>query len=161
VRLIVCLFIAGCGSQGGARADGGDAVTLGEMFVLERGCPTCHQSPNAGDGLLSGRTMPIMGTMSYPKNLTPDKDTGIGDWTDDDIKRAMRSGIDDEGVTLCPPMPHFDGTGGDGRPMDEDEADSIIAYLRSLPAVHREIPESVCAQKDMAQIVDLSMPDRD
>jgi hypothetical protein len=159
VRFLFCLLFAGCGSHGGAPPDGGDQVTLGERFVLQRGCPTCHQSQNAGDGVLSGRTMPIMGTMSYPKNLTPDQDTGIGGWSDDEIKRAMRSGVDDEGVALCPPMPHFDGTGGDGRPMDEDEADAIIAYLRGLPAVHREIPESVCAQKDMAMPQDLSVHD--
>ena len=121
-----------------------DPVTRGKMYVDARGCPNCHQSMNAADGTLSGTTTPRKGTMAYPANLTPDVDTGIGSWSDDQIVRAFRSGVDDENAPLCPPMPHFDGTGGDGRPIGDDEAAAIVAYLRSLPAVHHEIPESSC-----------------
>ena len=97
-----------------------------------------------GAGTLAGSSTPRMGTMAYPANLTPDVDTGIGSWSDDEIMRAMRTGVDDEDAPLCPPMPRFDGSGGDGRPMNDDEATSIVAYLRSLPPVHHEVPQSSC-----------------
>src|SRR5205823_2849674 len=101
------------------------------------GCPSCHQSANPGDGVLSGQTTPRPGTHAYGRNLTPDPDTGLGRWTDDAIVRAIRAGIDDEGEPLCDPMPVFgDLSEGDGR--------AIVAYLRSLPAVRREIPETEC-----------------
>jgi hypothetical protein len=121
-----------------------DKVALGLQYVQARGCPNCHQSTDPADGTLSGTTYPRKGTTAYPANLTPDVDTGIGSWSDDLVVRAMRSGVDDQGAPLCPPMPHFDGTGGDGRPIGDDEAAAIVAYLRSLPAVHHEVPESSC-----------------
>jgi hypothetical protein len=148
--LAAALFAAGCGDDAG---DGGappadmlsaDPVARGLFYVTARGCPSCHQSKNAADGTLSGTTTPRQGTMAYPANLTPDVDTGIGSWSDDLVVRAMLTGVDDEAQPLCPPMPHFDGTGGDGRPMTEDEKMSIVAYLRSLPPVHHEIPQSSC-----------------
>jgi len=149
--LMTALVAAGSGC-GDAPDDGGgtvdmlpaDPVARGRFYVTARGCPTCHQSKDPADGTLSGTTTPRMGTMAYPANLTPDVDTGIGSWSDDVIMRAMLSGVDDQDAPLCPPMPHFDGTGGDGRPMSSDEQTSIIAYLRSLPPVHHEIPESSC-----------------
>lgn len=82
--------------------------------------------------------------MAYPANLTPDVETGIGSWSDALVVRAMLAGVDDEDSPLCPPVPHFDGSGGDGRRMSDDETTSIVAYLRSLPPVRHEIPESSC-----------------
>lgn len=159
------LLMGGCkaSGNGGGSADmfSTDPVVRGQFYVMERGCPTCHQSANAADGVLSGSTTPRLGTMAYPANLTPDDDTGIGTWTDELLFRAMRSGVDDQDEPLCPPMPHFDGTGGDGRPMGDDEAASIVAYLRSLPAVHHEIPDSVCPPLKPAPSRDMAVPAED
>ena len=148
LTLLVAVPLAGCDD---AASDGNavdmlpaDPVARGHFSVTARGCPSCHQSKNPADGTLSGTTTPRDGTAAYPANLTPDVDTGIGSWSDELIVRAMLTGFDDEDAPLCPPMPHFDGSGGDGRPMSDDEKTSIVAYLRSLPPVHREIPESSC-----------------
>jgi hypothetical protein len=150
---LLAALVAGVGAceDDALSTDGGvadmtaaDPIARGESYVMARGCPSCHQSKDPADGTLSGTSTPRKGTQAYPANLTPDPDTGIGSWSDDEIIRAMRSGIDDEGAPLCPPMPHFDGTGGDGRPLTDDEATSIVAYLRSLAPVHHEIPESSC-----------------
>lgn len=150
--LAVAALVAGVGACSDQPDDAGDGADMtpadpvlrGQRYVAARGCPTCHQSSNPADGTLSGTTQPRRGTMAYPANLTPDGETGIGSWSDDLVIRAMRSGIDDEESPLCPPMPHFDGSGGDGRAMTDDEAQSIVAYLRSLPPVHHEIPASSC-----------------
>ena len=115
-----------------------DPVSLGRAFVKQRGCGNCHQG---SDGTLSGQTTPRPSTLAYPKNLTPDHETGIGDWADIQIIRAIRFGVDDEGRSLCPPMPLFED-------MTSLEADAIVAYLRGLEPVKREIPESQCPSLD-------------
>jgi Cytochrome c len=143
-RLLLSLAAAGCGGPQSYDLDGGDLVTVGKRFVDQRGCPMCHQSSSAADGVLSGQTTPRPGTLAYGANLTPDHETGIGDWADIAIVRAMRYGFDDEGEPLCPPMPRCDGTDATQSLLTDLEASAIVAYLRSLPPVSRAIPESRC-----------------
>lgn len=115
----------------------GATPALGAVYVRQRGCPTCHEPAN-GRGTLSGQATPRPGTTAYGHNLTPDEDTGLGHWTDIQIIRAIRHGIDDEGAPVCPPMPAFYDIG-------DFEAQAILAYLRSLPKVARpDIPETTC-----------------
>ena len=64
----------------------------------------------------------------------------MGEWTDEQILTAIRTGIDDEGGALCATMPRFTDLG-------EQEGVAILAYLRSLPATTRKIPASTCAEK--------------
>jgi mono/diheme cytochrome c family protein len=69
-------------------------------------------------------------------NLTPDPETGLGKWTDGEILRAMREGVDREGNALFPIMPysHF-------RAMSDDDAMAIVAYLRTLAPRRYEEPK--------------------
>ncbi len=146
--VLFAAFFCGCGSPA-ARPEAPDtpdasltwATVPGADDVATRGCRECHQSPNLADGVLSGQTTPRPGTRVYGRNLTPDEETGLGSWTDDAVMRAMRSGVDDQGESLCAPMPRF-------ADMSDDEARRIVAYLRSLPPVHREIPEGICEADD-------------
>jgi hypothetical protein len=78
-----------------------------------------------------------MGVTLYGPNLTPDTATGIGSWTDDQIKTAILDGIDNQGERLCPQMSHFPT-------MSSTELDSIVAFLRALPAVSHQTTPSVC-----------------
>lgn len=80
------------------------------------------------------------GVELYAPNLTNDYGTGIGSWTDEAIGIAIRSGLDKDGIQLCPQMQHFAESGA----MDEVEAHAIITYLRSLPKVVNQLPRSVC-----------------
>lgn len=137
----VALFaLAGCGG-------GRDPVAEGKAFVLQRGCASCHQSPNPADGVLSGQVTPLMDTRAYAGNLTPDTATGLGGWADIQIVRAMRYGVDNQYMYLCRPMPHYDGTDPTVPEMTTVEADAIVVYLRTLPPVARTIPRSVCAAR--------------
>jgi cytochrome c553 len=120
------------GDDGGA-SSGDAALSKGEAAVTKRICKSCHGSD------LSGATKPYMDTMAYPPNLTPDKDTGLGDWDEDTIAKAILTGVDDEGEQLCPTMPVFKDMG-----MKDDEAHNIAKYLKSLKAVSKDIPESSC-----------------
>jgi mono/diheme cytochrome c family protein len=142
IGVISTLFITlACSSDDPAPATE-DPIAEGKMEVIEHGCPTCHEPKESGVGTLAGQTTPQPNTKAYPANLTPDKETGIGDFTDDQIVHAILHGIDDEDEALCPPMPHFVD-----EDLPEDEAREIAAYLKSLPAVHHEVPESTCPEK--------------
>lgn len=68
-------------------------------------------------------------------NITPDADTGAGAWTDDQLARAIREGIGDDGRTLFPMMPyeHYK------RMSDEDLA-AVVVYIRSLTPVRNQLP---------------------
>jgi mono/diheme cytochrome c family protein len=85
----------------------------------------------------SGKIFPIPGfpgTLVAP-NITPDPETGVGSWTDDQLTRAIREGISHDGHTLFPMMPysHF-------RRMSDEDLASVVVYLRSLPPVRNTLP---------------------
>jgi mono/diheme cytochrome c family protein len=100
--------------------------------VSQFACKSCHGSD------LSGDTKAQPNSMAYPPNLTPDSDTGLGSWETATIAKAILDGIDDEGATLCV-MPKFRASG-----MTDAQANAIAAYLKSIPAVTKMIPESDC-----------------
>jgi mono/diheme cytochrome c family protein len=68
-------------------------------------------------------------------NITPDKETGAGNWSDDALARAIREGIGHDGRTLFPtmPYPHY-------RLMSDEDLASIVVYIRSVPAVRNQLP---------------------
>ena len=76
------------------------------------------------------------------RNLTPDQETGLGSWSDEQIKLAIKTGINNEGKLLFPVMPyHVYNT------MADADLDAIVAYLRSIKAVSNPIPKSTIATK--------------
>jgi hypothetical protein len=83
--------------------------------------------------------------------LTPDPATGIGCWTDDQLTQAILNGTSQDGGMLCPSMPHWghtlmtaDGGVRPGTPMDAGTAQEIIEFLRSLPPVANQVPDTLC-----------------
>src|SRR5688572_8083215 len=72
-----------------------------------------------------------------PPNITPDKETGAGNWTDDQLARAIREGIGYDGRALFPFMPYENF-----RYLSDEDLASIIVYLRSLPPVRRAVPKT-------------------
>ncbi len=70
-------------------------------------------------------------------NITPDKETGAGNWTDDMLARAIREGISHDGRTLFPMMPY-----PNYREMSDEDLASIIVYLRSVPPVRNQLPQT-------------------
>jgi hypothetical protein len=72
-----------------------------------------------------------------PSNITPDPETGAGNWTDDQLARAIREGIGHDGRALFPFMPH-----PDYRAMSDEDLASVIVYIRSIPPVHKALPKT-------------------
>lgn len=69
------------------------------------------------------------------KNITSDVETGIGGWTDDEIARAIREGVRKDGTALFPVMPYLDYAS-----MDDSDVESVVVYLRTIPAVKHTPP---------------------
>jgi len=79
---------------------------------------------------------PGLGTVVAP-NITPDRETGIGNWTDDEIARAIREGVSRDGHALFPIMPYESF-----REMSDEDVASVVVYLRSIPAVRNPMPRT-------------------
>ena len=69
------------------------------------------------------------------QNLTPDRETGAGNWTDDELARAIREGVGHDGRALFPIMPYRNF-----RALSDEDLASVVVYVRSLPAVENPLP---------------------
>jgi mono/diheme cytochrome c family protein len=111
------------------------------------GCTYCHtpqeDGPNGPERVRGqkggGQIFNIPGfpgTVVAP-NITPDRETGIGNFTDDQLARAIREGISHDGQTLFPMMPyaHF-------RRMSDEDLASVVVYLKTLPPIRNALPRT-------------------
>jgi mono/diheme cytochrome c family protein len=110
-------------------------VTRGAYLVRAADCVSCHTVPG-GTPFAGGREFDLgsMGKL-YSANITPDGQTGIGGWSDDDFRAALQLGIGKGGVHLYPAFPYASFT----RLTDADVL-AIKAYLFSLKPVHSVPP---------------------
>ena len=69
------------------------------------------------------------------QNITPDPQTGLGKWTDGEVLRAIREGVDRNGEPLFPMMPYQHL-----RNMSDEDAKSVVVYLRTLPPIRHSVP---------------------
>lgn len=120
-----------------------DALRRGEYLATIMDCAGCHTpgkflgKPDFSRifaGSEVGFRIPGMGTF-YPPNLTPDRETGLGDWSQADIVKAVRTGVRPDGRMLAPAMPYENY----GKLTDADAA-ALAAYLKSLKPVKNGVP---------------------
>src|SRR5262245_23471050 len=110
----------------------------GQVMYNAGGCISCHK-PAAGQG--EGDAPQPSGGVAlntpvgtfYPPNITPDRETGIGEWSDADFVNAVQHGISPHGTHYIPAFPYSSY----GRMKVEDVLD-LKGYLFSLPAVKAE-----------------------
>src|SRR5579862_9183143 len=102
--LLAPLLVINCSNSTGVTA-ANTPLARGQAFIEKRQCGDCHDP--AADGTFAGSSTPVPSTMAYAANLTPDPDTGIGSWTDDQIQAAIRQSLDQDGSLLCTAMPQF------------------------------------------------------
>lgn len=77
--------------------------------------------------------------VSFTANLTPDKETGLDDWTEEMFIATMKTGRHEgKGRPLLPPMPYFNLAS-----LSDDDIKAVFAYLRSLPPVHNRVPQPI------------------
>jgi mono/diheme cytochrome c family protein len=137
-----------------------DKVAYGRYLVNSRLlCYGCHSRdfatnddlhPERSPGYLGGGiAMPdIGGKVVHTANLTPDPETGIGGWTADQFRRALKDGIRPDNRPLRYPMVPY-------RPLTDDEADAIFAYLRTVPPARNKVkaPEAYVVAGDRGKQV--------
>ncbi len=119
-----------------AAAPASTLVARGKYLAVAGDCVACHTKPGPGAIPYAGGlyvTTPF-GALPTP-NLTPDRDTGIGSWSDDDFYRAMHLGIRKDGANLYPGLPYPWFTH-----VTRADVMAIKAYLFSLPPVHAPTP---------------------
>ena len=113
-----------------AELSSADVVKRGEYLARAADCMVCHTAPG-GKPYVGGLALPLpVGTL-YTTNITPDTETGIGDYSDQDFLNAVKHGIRRDGARLYPAMV-FTSYGY----MTDADALAIKAYLFSLPPVH-------------------------
>ena len=122
-------------------ADGG--IKRGEYLVTFGGCNDCHTPghffgrPDLSrflGGSDVGFEIPGRGVFFGP-NLTPDKQTGLGNWSPDEIVTAMQTGVRPDGRELAPIMPWHAFA-----KLTPDDANAIVAFIRSLKPVSNQVP---------------------
>jgi hypothetical protein len=110
-------------------------------------CSNCHTPRLAPPGIGPNLQLRFSGgfqTFNEPfftvkgPNLTPDRDTGIGAWSDAELKRALTEGTRPNGVTLAMVMPY-----NFLRVLTPSDLDAVVAYLRSVPAIRSEVQPPV------------------
>ena len=113
-----------------------EQIKRGAYLARAANCAGCHSldktKPFAG-----GQPFATLFGTIYSSNITPDKDTGIGAWSDDDFIRALHNGIGKDGKHLSPIFPYTAFT-----KLSLDDVLAIKAYLLSLPPIRQNKPRS-------------------
>ena len=130
--VLLALWGAGGGVPPAAAQPSAAEIARGKyVFGATGGCG-CHSAPkqpvNAGGRRFDG----AFGTV-YSTNLSADKETGLGGWTDDQLITAIRLGRRPDGGRLVPVHPFLTFNG-----MAQEDLRALVAYLRTLPAVKRK-----------------------
>lgn len=112
-----------------AIADPDARVARGAYLAKVGDCIACHTAPG-GKPYAGGAAIPTPFGVFYGPNITPDRGTGIGAWTEDDFWRALHQGKSPSGSLLYPAFPYTEYTR-----VSRADADALYAYLRTVPAV--------------------------
>jgi len=123
-------------------------LARGQYLVENLGCFDCHGEHDwtkhdapliegtRGAGYVDFPLAGLPGRV-VPPNITPDPETGAGNWTDDMLARAIREGIGHDGRVLFPFMPYPDMAH-----MSDEDLASVIVYLRSIPPIRKALPKT-------------------
>jgi mono/diheme cytochrome c family protein len=150
------ITVASCGRVGGtdqaaitnaapAAMTPEEKIARGKYLVAFAGCGDCH-TPGALSGApdmerqLAGSEVGWSGPWgtSYASNLTPDPETGLGAWSEDEIVNTLRTGQRPDKSPLLPPMPWPNFA-----TLSDEDIHALAAYLKSIPAVKHAKPANL------------------
>src|SRR5262245_28127371 len=143
MRRLISVMTLCLATAAGGTAAAQTPVERGRYLVEVLGaCGNCH-TPKGPTGDLPGMNLAggfrlddSFGTWVTP-NITPEPETGIGRWTDDEVIRAIREGRGRDGKTLGPPMPY-----DLYRRLADSDVKAMVAYLRTVTPVRNVVPRS-------------------
>ena len=125
------------------RAHAESQIDRGKYLVVLAGCNDCHTpgfflgKPDMArylGGSDVGFEIPGLGVFNG-RNITPDKETGIGGWSDEQIAAAITTGKRPDGRLLAPIMNYASFSY-----LTKEDVAAVIAYLRSIPPVKNQVP---------------------
>jgi mono/diheme cytochrome c family protein len=122
-----------------------EKIARGRQIAYSSACVDCH-TPGTFYGatdttrMLSGSELGWEGPwgVTFPRNLTPDVETGIGSWSEADIVTAFRAGHRPDQTMILPPMPW-----GAYAHMSDEDAYALAAFIKSLPPIHHKVPDRI------------------
>ena len=147
MKTTIAMMLGGAAMLAAGQAAAADEALIARGKYLMEGpvaCGNCHNTRAEDMSFVPGKEFAggfhvvEEGVFDvYAANITPDPDTGIGTWTDEEIITAFREGKTPDGRIIFPPMavPTYNN-------MSDDDAKAIVAYLRTVPPVRHEVPES-------------------
>ncbi len=127
--------------------DSSNSSALGEYLAHNLDCFSCHSAdfktndflnPNLSAGYFGGGNMPLdeQGRVMRTPNLTPDKETGIGNWTKEQFVKAVKYGIKEDEKSLAYPMLPY-------ALLTDAEAGAIFDYLQTIPPISNKVERSM------------------
>jgi mono/diheme cytochrome c family protein len=109
-------------------------VERGRYLTVVGDCAACHSRPGSDQAFAGGRPIETPFGSVLSSNITPDRETGTGAWTDDEFVDALRSGIGRGGKHLYPATSYTYFTR-----VTRGDALAIRAYLATIPPLHHEV----------------------
>ncbi|MDY0882115.1 c-type cytochrome [Dongia soli] len=136
-------LLLGIASVAAPEAQANDQIKRGEYLARIMDCGGCHntgaftpqpnlETPLAGSEI--GFEVPGLGVF-FPPNLTPDHETGLGNWSKEEIIAAVTTGARPDGRELAPAMPWRSYSA-----LNTKDAAALVAYLKSLTPVSHKVP---------------------
>lgn len=113
-----------------------ESIDQGQYILYAGGCISCHTREN-GPYLAGGVPFETPFGMLYSTNITPDVETGIGDWSKEDFSNAMRKGTLPDGSHLYPVFPYTSYT-----LMSDEDIERLYDYLMSITSTRFEPPDN-------------------
>jgi mono/diheme cytochrome c family protein len=113
-----------------------ETIARGKALADTAGCASCHTADPAKP-FAGGKRIDTPFGGVYSPNLTPDRDTGLGAWSDDDFYRALRQGIAPDGSRYYPAFPYPNFT-----KLIRDDILAIRAYLATLTPFRNTRPQA-------------------
>jgi mono/diheme cytochrome c family protein len=136
--IVASIAVVGSASAQSAAVKRGDYLANTIMT-----CANCHTPKGppaavAGKDYSGGLSWDTPGFAVTASNITPDKETGIGNWSAADVRKALIDGVRPNGVALAPIMPS-----GFYAILTPADADALVAYVRSLKPVKNKVKDPV------------------
>jgi mono/diheme cytochrome c family protein len=134
IAVAVAALGAGAGTCRAGDLQDFAAVERGRYLATAADCGSCHTVPDSGQAFAGGRAIETpFGVLAAP-NITPDRETGIGAWSDDQFDAAVRRGMSRNGARLYPamPFPYYSR-------MSREDVKDIRAYLNTIKPVQNAV----------------------
>jgi mono/diheme cytochrome c family protein len=134
VGLILAVLPSGSSLAAGIDKQDFGQIERGRYLSVVGDCAACHTLPGSGHDFAGGRAVETPFGLLVGPNITPDPQTGIGAWTDDEFVNALTTGRGRNGTRLYPAMPftYFSK-------ITREDALAIRAYLSTVPAVYNPV----------------------